>query len=156
MKFRQGSNTTEDVPPPPGSPGLRALGAMAAAAQRARAASGSATGLPPAAAPGRDPVPASTPASTPGSIPASVPAAVPPTVTETSAVEEPLDLIRLSLDERIYVKLRGDREGCTWVVLSPKGWGKGTARRGALRKFFVFCFCFWDRTCFLSRRMMVI
>ena len=26
------------------------------------------------------------------------------------AVEEPLDLIRLSLDERIYVKLRGDRE----------------------------------------------
>ncbi len=25
-------------------------------------------------------------------------------------VEEPLDLIRLSLDERIYVKLRGDRE----------------------------------------------
>jgi U6 snRNA-associated Sm-like protein LSm3 len=27
-----------------------------------------------------------------------------------SAVEQPLDLIRLSLDERIYVKLRGDRE----------------------------------------------
>lgn len=26
------------------------------------------------------------------------------------AVEEPLDLVRLSLDERIYVKLRGDRE----------------------------------------------
>lgn len=25
-------------------------------------------------------------------------------------VEEPLDLIRLSLDERIYVKLRNDRE----------------------------------------------
>ncbi|KAJ1729913.1 U4/U6-U5 snRNP complex subunit lsm3 [Coemansia biformis] len=25
-------------------------------------------------------------------------------------VEEPLDLVRLSLDERIYVKLRGDRE----------------------------------------------
>lgn len=25
-------------------------------------------------------------------------------------VEEPLDLIRLSLDEIIYVKLRGDRE----------------------------------------------
>jgi hypothetical protein len=25
-------------------------------------------------------------------------------------VKEPLDLIRLSLDERIYVKLRGDRE----------------------------------------------
>jgi len=27
-----------------------------------------------------------------------------------STVEEPLDLIRLSLDERIYVKLKGDRE----------------------------------------------
>ncbi|KAI7899723.1 uncharacterized protein BX663DRAFT_520210 [Cokeromyces recurvatus] len=26
------------------------------------------------------------------------------------SVEEPLDLVRLSLDERIYVKLRGDRE----------------------------------------------
>ncbi|KAJ1677963.1 U4/U6-U5 snRNP complex subunit lsm3, partial [Spiromyces aspiralis] len=25
-------------------------------------------------------------------------------------IEEPLDLVRLSLDERIYVKLRGDRE----------------------------------------------
>ena len=29
---------------------------------------------------------------------------------EDSTVKEPLDLIRLSLDERIYVKLRGDRE----------------------------------------------
>jgi U6 snRNA-associated Sm-like protein LSm3 len=28
----------------------------------------------------------------------------------TGAVEEPLDLISLSLDENIYVKLRGDRE----------------------------------------------
>merc|ERR1712167_542496 len=27
-----------------------------------------------------------------------------------SAVEEPLDLIHLSIDERIHVKLRGDRE----------------------------------------------
>ncbi|KAJ2855094.1 U4/U6-U5 snRNP complex subunit lsm3 [Coemansia erecta] len=27
-----------------------------------------------------------------------------------SMVEEPLDLVKLSLDERIYVKLRGDRE----------------------------------------------
>ncbi|KAI9197504.1 uncharacterized protein BJ171DRAFT_519762 [Polychytrium aggregatum] len=26
------------------------------------------------------------------------------------AVEQPLDLVRLSLDERIYVKMRGDRE----------------------------------------------
>lgn len=29
---------------------------------------------------------------------------------EDATVREPLDLIRLSLDERIYVKLRGDRE----------------------------------------------
>jgi U6 snRNA-associated Sm-like protein LSm3 len=28
----------------------------------------------------------------------------------TSAVEEPLDLIKLSLDERIYVKMRNERE----------------------------------------------
>lgn len=27
-----------------------------------------------------------------------------------SAVSEPLDLVRLSLDERVYVKLRGSRE----------------------------------------------
>ena len=32
------------------------------------------------------------------------------TAEEESAVKEPLDLIRLSLDERIYVKLRSDRE----------------------------------------------
>ncbi|KAJ2663334.1 U4/U6-U5 snRNP complex subunit lsm3 [Coemansia sp. RSA 1200] len=30
--------------------------------------------------------------------------------TSLLMVEEPLDLVRLSLDERIYVKLRGDRE----------------------------------------------
>jgi len=29
---------------------------------------------------------------------------------EDITVKEPLDLIRLSLDERIYVKLKGDRE----------------------------------------------
>ncbi|CAN8240233.1 unnamed protein product [Cochlearia groenlandica] len=29
---------------------------------------------------------------------------------EDATVKEPLDLIRLSLDERIYVKLRSDRE----------------------------------------------
>ena len=26
------------------------------------------------------------------------------------SIEQPLDLIRISLDERVYVKLRGDRE----------------------------------------------
>ena len=29
--------------------------------------------------------------------------------TDVGAVEEPLDLVRLSLDERVYVKLRVDR-----------------------------------------------
>ena len=30
--------------------------------------------------------------------------------SEPSVVQEPLDLIKLSLDERIYVKMRNDRE----------------------------------------------
>jgi U6 snRNA-associated Sm-like protein LSm3 len=30
--------------------------------------------------------------------------------TTSSTIEEPFDLIRLSLDERIFVKLKGDRE----------------------------------------------
>lgn len=30
--------------------------------------------------------------------------------TDNTSVSEPLDLVRLSLDERVYVKLRGDRE----------------------------------------------
>lgn len=30
--------------------------------------------------------------------------------TPAASVKEPLDLIRLSLDERIYVKMRNDRE----------------------------------------------
>ena len=29
---------------------------------------------------------------------------------DTAAVSEPLDLVRLSLDEFVFVKLRGDRE----------------------------------------------
>lgn len=29
---------------------------------------------------------------------------------QANVVEEPLDLIRLSLDEKIYVKMRNDRE----------------------------------------------
>ncbi|GBF87768.1 U6 snRNA-associated protein [Raphidocelis subcapitata] len=33
-----------------------------------------------------------------------------PEPMEEATVREPLDLIRLSLDERIYVKLRGERE----------------------------------------------
>ena len=38
---------------------------------------------------------------------------------EESAVKEPLDLIRLSLDERIYVKLRSDRELRGKLHVSP-------------------------------------
>ena len=29
---------------------------------------------------------------------------------DSSAIQEPFDLIRLSLSERVFVKLRGDRE----------------------------------------------
>ena len=31
-------------------------------------------------------------------------------VQALTTIEEPLDLVRLSLDERIYVKMRNDRE----------------------------------------------
>ncbi|CAB3406689.1 unnamed protein product [Caenorhabditis bovis] len=31
-------------------------------------------------------------------------------VVLTATVEEPLDLLRLSLEEKVYVKMRGDRE----------------------------------------------
>jgi hypothetical protein len=41
---------------------------------------------------------------------ATAAAAQPPPEAEGATVQEPLDLIRLSLDERIYVKLRGERE----------------------------------------------
>ncbi|KAA8912891.1 hypothetical protein FN846DRAFT_219090 [Sphaerosporella brunnea] len=33
-----------------------------------------------------------------------------PDNTTTSQISEPLDLVHLSLDERVFVKLRGDRE----------------------------------------------
>merc|ERR1712038_327282 len=32
------------------------------------------------------------------------------TITSTSAIDDPLGLIRLSIDERVYIKLRNDRE----------------------------------------------
>ena len=34
---------------------------------------------------------------------------------EDTTVKEPLDLIRLSLDERVYVKLRGERRHRDWL-----------------------------------------
>jgi U6 snRNA-associated Sm-like protein LSm3 len=37
-------------------------------------------------------------------------AAALPGAEEEATVKEPLDIIRLSLDERIYVKCRGERE----------------------------------------------
>ena len=37
----------------------------------------------------------------------------------TATVKEPLDLIRLSLDERLYVKLRGGRELRGRLHVSP-------------------------------------
>lgn len=52
---------------------------------------------------------------------------------DDATVKEPMDLVRLSLDERIYVKLRGERElrgrlhVSAWHGLGPAG------RRQALR-----------------------
>ncbi len=41
-----------------------------------------------------------------------------------TTIEEPLDLVRLSLDERIYVKMRNDRELTGRLQVSKKsGWG---------------------------------
>lgn len=37
-------------------------------------------------------------------------------------VEEPLDLVRLSIDERIYVKLRNDRELRGRLHVSFRAW----------------------------------
>lgn len=53
----------------------------------------------------------------------------------TSSVSEPLDLVRLSLDEVVFVKLRGDRElkgrlhvrqlpfpdECEWLLIRRSG-----------------------------------
>jgi hypothetical protein len=53
---------------------------------------------------------------------------------DAATVKEPLDLIRLSLDERIYVKMRGERElrGKLHVSLHPGTWGT------AVLKFLLF------------------
>lgn len=56
------------------------------------------------------------------------PAAAPSAV----AVKEPLDLVRLSLDERVHVKLRGERElkGRLHVSLGRRGGREGGGTRG--------------------------
>lgn len=43
---------------------------------------------------------------------------------DAGTVKQPLDLIRLSLDERVFVKLRGDRElrGRLHVSRLPRFW----------------------------------
>lgn len=41
---------------------------------------------------------------------AAAAAAAPAPEADAVAVREPLDLVRLALDERVYVKLRGERE----------------------------------------------
>ena len=45
---------------------------------------------------------------------------------QLGAVEEPLDLIRLSLDENVYVKMRNDRELTGRLHVSSKGRGLAT------------------------------
>lgn len=50
---------------------------------------------------------------------------------EDNTVREPLDLIRLSLDEKVYVKLKGDRElrGKLHVSAGTGGRGRCRSRR---------------------------
>ena len=55
---------------------------------------------------------------------------------EDATVKEPMDLIRLSLDERIYVKLRGEREIRGKLHVSLKfvsRWRRDPYRRGSYR-----------------------
>ena len=54
-------------------------------------------------------------------------------------VEEPLDLVRLSIDERIYVKLRNDRElrGRLHVRIGKKYWTNFVILHPNLYKIFV-------------------
>ena len=48
---------------------------------------------------------------------------------EATSVSEPLDLVRLSLDEIVFVKLRGDRElkGRLHVCSITKAFGRSSA-----------------------------
>lgn len=55
----------------------------------------------------------------------------------SSSVEEPLDLIRLSLDERIYVKCRGERELRGKLHVSFENFGAATILQGG-NTFFDF------------------
>ena len=58
--------------------------------------------------------------------PVDAAAAPPPAV----AVKEPLDLVRLSLDERVHVQLRGERELKGRLHVSFVVWEGREARRG--------------------------
>lgn len=46
---------------------------------------------------------------------------------EDNTVKEPLDLIRLSIDERVYVKLKGERELRGKLHVSAEGAAAGRA-----------------------------
>lgn len=62
-------------------------------------------------------------------------------VAGSGAVQEPFDLIRLSLSERVYVKLRGDREltgvlHVSWVVvLAQASYHAGIINLGIRRPY---------------------
>lgn len=47
-----------------------------------------------------------------------------------STMEEPLDLIRLSIDERVYIKCRGDRELRGRLHVSEKETGRKQGKKG--------------------------
>jgi hypothetical protein len=59
---------------------------------------------------------------------------------EEATVKEPLDLIRLSLDERIYVKLRGERE-LRGRLHVREGWGRRQLGEGGRTSLFKAGFC---------------
>ena len=58
---------------------------------------------------------------------------------EDTTVKEPLDLIRLSLDERIYVKLRGEREIRGKLHVSKKAKNEKKEHTSDRREPFVLC-----------------
>ena len=51
---------------------------------------------------------------------------------EDNTVKEPLDLIRLSIDERVYVKLKGERELRGKLHVSPGTQGGRAGRRAGV------------------------
>lgn len=67
-------------------------------------------------------------------------------------MREPLDLIRLSLDEKVYVKLKGERElrGKLHVRRGRGARAASTSRRQAAWWAALLCCTVWDDVCQLA------